>query len=136
MKTRFFKRISTIGRTIKLSLAMIIPILFIGSFTVLLNGFPIQAYQDFLDYFLGGALRSIILIIQTTTVGTLAVYLTISLNLCYLNQTEEGQRMVSRFSSILASLTGFFILVGFFSGEPEVFFLAEKVFLVRFLQVS
>ena len=52
MKTRFFKRISTIGRTIKLSLAMIIPILFIGSFTVLLNGFPIQAYQDFLDYYL------------------------------------------------------------------------------------
>ncbi len=129
MKTRFFKRISTIGRTIKLSLAMTIPILFIGSFTVLLNGFPIHAYQDFLDYFLGGALRSIILIIQTTTVGTLAVYLTISLNLCYLNQTEEGQRMVSRFSSILASLTGFFILVGFFSGEPEVSLLSgEGVF--------
>ena len=34
------------------------PILFIGSITVLINSFPIPAYQTFLDTFLGGALIS------------------------------------------------------------------------------
>ncbi len=98
---------------------MVIPILFIGSITVLLNGFPVQAYQDFLNSFLGGTLRNIILTIQLTTVGVLAVYLTVSLNLCYMNQTEEGQRLVFRFGSLLGCLTGFFIIVGFFSGDPD-----------------
>nr|MCR5053869.1 hypothetical protein [Lachnospiraceae bacterium] len=56
--------LSAIGRIIKLGLSMMIPILFIGSMTVLINGIPLQAYQDFLDTFMGGALRSIILLIQ------------------------------------------------------------------------
>ena len=104
---------------IKASLAMVIPILFIGSITVLLNSFPIQGYQDFLNSFLGGALRSIILMIQYSTVGILAIYITVALNLSYMNQKDEGQRLVFRFGSLLGSLTGFFILVGFFSGDPD-----------------
>ena len=71
------KKLSAIAQTIKTSLAIVIPILFIGSITVLMNGFPIQGYQAFLDSFLGGALRKLIQIIQLTTVGILAVYLTI-----------------------------------------------------------
>ena len=98
---------------------MAIPILFVGSITVLLNGFPIQEYQDFLDAFLGGALRSIIGTVQSATVGTLAVYITVALSFSYMNQTEAGSRLVSRFGSLLACVTGFFILVGFFSGEPD-----------------
>ena len=126
MKTRILKKLSTIGRTIKSSLAMVIPILFIGSITVLMNGFPIQEYQDFLDSFLGGALRSIIQTIQLTTVGILAIYMTVALNLCYMNQTEEGLRLVFRFGSLLGCLTGFFILVGFFSGEPNLSLLSGQ----------
>ena len=119
MKAQLSKKVSVIARTIKTGLAMVIPVLFIGSITVLLNGFPIQEYQDFLNSFLGGALRSIIMTLQMTTVGTLAVYMTIAFNLCYMNQTEEGQRVVFRFGSLLGCLTGFFILVGFFSGDPD-----------------
>ncbi len=98
---------------------MAIPILFVGSITVLLNGFPIQEYQDFLDAFLGGALRSIIGTVQSATVGTLAVYITVALSFSYMNQTEEGIRPVSGFGCLLGCVTGFFILVGFFSGEPD-----------------
>ena len=119
MKAQLSKKVSVIARTIKTGLAMVIPVLFIGSITVLLNGFPIQEYQDFLNSFLRGALRSIIITLQMTTVGTLAVYMTIAFNLCYMNQTEEGQRVVFRFGSLLGCLTGFFILVGFFSGDPD-----------------
>jgi cellobiose-specific phosphotransferase system component IIC len=97
MKALRSKKISVIGSIIKTSLAMVIPILFIGSITVLLNGFPVQAYQDFLDSFWGGALRKLIQIIQSTTVGNLAIYMTVALNLCYMNQAEEGQRLAFKF---------------------------------------
>lgn len=89
MKDTFFKKISFIGNAIRMGLAMVLPVLFIGSMTVLLNGFPLLAYQDFLDTFLGGALRSILLILQVTTVGALAIYMTIALNISYMEQTEE-----------------------------------------------
>ncbi len=119
MKTVFFKKASQTAYIIKASLAMMLPIVFIGSITVFLIGFPIQAYQDFLDSFLGGALRVIVQTIQYATVGILAVYLTIALNLSYMKQTEEGSRLVFRFGSLLGCLTGFFILIGFFTGERD-----------------
>ena len=105
---------------------MVIPILFIGNITVFLNGFPVQAFQDFLDNFLGGALRSILLAIQHSTVGALALYITIALNQSYLDQTEEGLRLVSRFGSLLGCLGGFFILVGFFSDKPDLSLLSGQ----------
>ena len=126
MIIRLQKKASVITSTIKTSLAMVIPILFVGSITVMLNGFPFQGYQDFLNSFLGGALRSVIQTIQFTTVGILAVYLTIAINQCYIRQTEEGQRLVFGFSSLLGCLTGFFILVGFFSGEPDLSLLSGQ----------
>ena len=119
MKNPIIKGFKNIAHTIKTGLAMLIPILFIGSMTVLLNGFPVQEYQDFLNTFLGGALRSLIQIIQYTTVGVLALYMTVALNLSYMNRAEEGQRLVYRFGSLLGSLVGYFILVGFFSGEHD-----------------
>ncbi|MCR5684462.1 MAG: EAL domain-containing protein [Lachnospiraceae bacterium] len=116
MKASFKKMASIVARSIRTGLAMVIPVLFIGSVTVLLNGFPVMAYQNFLDTFLGGALRSLIQTVQATTVGILAVYMTIALNQSYINHTEEGSRLVFRFGSLLGCITGFFILVGFFSG--------------------
>ncbi len=98
---------------------MVMPILFIGSMTVLLNSFPIQAYQDFLDSFLSGTLRNLLLIIQVTTVGILAIYITIAINLSYMAQMEEGERLVFKFGSLMSCITGFFILVGFFSSNLD-----------------
>ena len=126
MKTRLPKSLNIIAGTIKTSLAMVVPILFIGSLTVFLNGMPVAAYQDFLDSFLGGVLRSIIQSIQCSTVGILAVYLTISVNLSYMNRTEEGHRIVFNFGSLLGCLTGYCILVGFFSGEPDLTLLSGQ----------
>lgn len=133
MKPRVNKKISIIAGTIKTSLAMVIPILFIGSIMLLLNSFPVRAYQDFLDSFLGGALRSIFSVIQMTTVGILAVYVTAALNICYMNRTEEGQRPILRFGSFLGCMTGFFIIVGFFSGEPDFSLLSGQGIFSAFL---
>ncbi len=119
MKTEIFKTAAITARIIRSGLAMAMPVLFIGSMTVLLNGFPVQAYQDFLNTFLGGALRSIIIAVQFGTVGILAIYLTVALNLSYMKQVDPEKRLVFGFGSLLGCLTGFFILVGFFSGEPD-----------------
>ncbi len=119
MKTSVTKQLSLIANTIRVSLAMVLPILVIGSITTLLDGFPILPYQVFLDSFMGGALRSLLLILQVTTVGILALYLTIALNLSFMSQSNDGDRLVFRFGSMLACVTGFFILVGVFSGEPD-----------------
>ncbi|MBP5330248.1 MAG: PTS sugar transporter subunit IIC, partial [Lachnospiraceae bacterium] len=104
---------------IKESLSMVIPILFTGSITVLLNSFPIMGYQDFLDSFMGGALRNILQIVQVTTVGVLAVYLTVALNLSYTNRIDNNERLVFRFGSLMTCLAGFFILVGFTPANPD-----------------
>ena len=119
MKKIVIKELSTIAHTIKVSLAMVLPILVIGSITVILDGFPVLAYQVFLDSFLGGALRNLLLTIQVTTYGLLALYLTIALNLSFMSQSHDGDRLVFRFGSMLSCVTGFFILVGIFSGEPD-----------------
>ncbi len=119
MKSVYFKKISIIARTVKVGLAMVIPILFIGSITVMLNGFPIIEYQEFLDTYMGGAIRSIIQTIQYSTVGILAIYITIAVSLSYMNQTKNDRGLVLRFGGILSCVNAFFILVGFFAGEPD-----------------
>nr|MCR4797778.1 PTS transporter subunit EIIC [Lachnospiraceae bacterium] len=126
MTETFTKKAAYIARTIKASLAMVIPILFIGSITVLLNGFPVMAYQNFLDSFLGGAFRSIIISTQYGTVGILAIYITVALSISYANQAGGGLGVVYRFGSILGCLSGFFILVGFFAGEPDLSLLSGQ----------
>ncbi|MCR5094318.1 MAG: EAL domain-containing protein [Lachnospiraceae bacterium] len=119
MKNQIRKKASDIVNIIKTSLAMMIPILFIGSVTVMLNGLPIQGYQDFLDHFLGGALRLFIQAVQMATIGMLALYLTVAVNFIYMNLREEGQRIAGRFASLLGCLAGFIILVGFFPPDPD-----------------
>lgn len=126
MKTKVLKSMSFVARIIRLSLAMMLPILFIGSITVLLNGFPVQGYQEFLNTFMGGAFRGIILAVQKASVGVLAVYITVALNFTYMDQKEDGLRIVFRFGSLLGCLTGFFILVGFFTGKPDVSLLSGQ----------
>lgn len=94
---------------------MVLPILFIGSFSVLLVYFPIPAYQKFISTFLGGAIQYLLFLIQLTTLGLLPVYMTASINLSYTNSTEEGQKLINKLASLLAALTSFFILSGIFS---------------------
>ena len=119
MKTNTVNKVPYVARIIKSSLAMVIPVLFIGSVSVLLSGFPLQAYQDFLDCFLGGAPRKIIITVLYSTSGILAIHLTVALNISFMNQNGERHSPAFRLGSLLSCLTGYVILVGFFSGEPD-----------------
>ena len=126
MREKISTKTSIVTHTIKSGLAMVIPILFVGSISVLFNKFPVMAYQDFLDSFLGGALRSIIGVVQNATVGLLAVYITIALNISYVNRSKDRVGIVYRIGSMLGCLTGYFILVGFFVGEIDVTLLSGQ----------
>ena len=99
---------------------MVLPVILIGSFSVLLCYFPISAYQHFLSAFVGGAVQKMLFVIQLSTLGLLPVYLTAAINLCYTASSEEGQRLSGRLASLLSALTGFFILSGVFTADFDI----------------
>ena len=81
---------------------------------------------DFIDSFLGGALRNIFVMIQCSTVGTLAVYITLALGISYMKQTGDDRKPMLQFGNLLGCIAGFFILVGLFSGEPDLSLLSGQ----------
>ncbi len=99
---------------------MVLPVILIGSFSVLLCYFPIPAYQNFLSTFAGGAVQNLLFIIQLSTLGLLPVYMTAAINLCYTASSEEGQWLSGRLASLLSALTGFFILSGVFTADFDI----------------
>ena len=112
MNSYWRKKITVLVKTIRAGLAMVIPVLFIGSITVLLNSLPLLRYQVFLDTFLGGALRNVLVMIQRSTVGILAVYVTLALGVSYMKQVYEDRKLVLVFGNLLGCSSGFLIIVG------------------------
>lgn len=119
MKKTLLKKTSIVAYTIKSGLAMSIPIIFVGSIAVLLGGFPVQAYQDFLQSFLGGALASIIIAAKSVTVNILAAYITIALSISYMNRTTPDRSTIYRILCVFSCLASFLILIGIFLEEPD-----------------
>ena len=101
-------------------MVMVLPVIFVGSFAVLVVNFPIPAYQTFISTFAGGAIQSLLYLVQLSTLGLLPVYMTISINLSYTNATQEGPKLLSKLASLLAALTSFVILSGLFTGSFEL----------------
>ena len=110
---------------------MLLPVILIGSFSVLLCYFPISTYRQFLSSFAGGSVQYLLFMIQLSTLGMLPVYLTAAINLCYTAASEEGQRLSSRLASLLSALTGFFILSGIFTADFDIKALGSQDLFVR-----
>ena len=126
MKTRFAYSWSLVFRTIRNGLVMVLPVLLIGSFSVLLVYFPIPSYQKFISTFLGGAIQKLFFMVQLSTLGLLPVYMTASINLSFTALTEDGQRLSERVSSLLSALTCFFIITGVFSSGFNILDLSSQ----------
>ena len=120
MKLRTSNFWSLIFKTIINGMVMVLPVIFVGSFAVLVVNFPIPAYQTFISTFAGGAIQSLLYLVQLSTLGLLPVYMTISINLSYTNATQEGPKLLSKLTSLLAALTSFVILSGLFTGSFEL----------------
>ena len=120
MKQRVSNFWAFIFKTIMDGMVMVLPVIFIGSFAVLVVNFPIPAYQKFISTFAGGAIQSLLFLIQLSTLGLLPVYITISINLSYTNATQEGPKLLNKLTSLMAALTCFVILSGLFTGNFEL----------------
>ena len=105
---------------------MVLPVLFIGSFAVLLVYFPLASYQKFISSFAGGAIQHLLFMIHLSTLGLLPVYMTAAINLSYTSSTQEGQKLISKISSLLSALTAFFILSGVFSTGFNIYQLSSQ----------
>ncbi|WP_296332300.1 EAL domain-containing protein [uncultured Treponema sp.] len=120
MKSRFSYFWPSVFQTIRSGLVMVLPVILTGSFSVLLCYFPLSAYQNFISTFAGGAIQNLLFMIQLATLGLLPVYMTAAINISYTASTEDGQRLSGRLASLLATLTGFFILAGVFSADFSI----------------
>lgn len=105
-------------RALRTALVMSIPILMIGSFSLILKSLPIPAYQRFLEIFLGGALRDILDIAHRATFGIFSLYMVLAVSRNYSQDNSSDPLMF--YGAPIASLISFVILCGFFSGRPSI----------------
>lgn len=99
-------------RALRTALVMSIPILMIGSFSLILKSLPIPAYQRFLEIFLGGALLDILDIAHRATFGIFSLYMVLAVSRNYSQDNSSDPLMF--YGAPIASLISFVILCGFF----------------------
>lgn len=106
---------STLLQCIRSGLVMTIPVLLIGSFALVLRSLPIPAYQEFITGFLSGTLYSIFDVIHSATFGFMAVYMTVSISICYSQQRMDSQQF--HYGPLFTSIICFCVLSGFLSED-------------------
>lgn len=106
-------------RCIRGSLVLMIPVLLIGSLALVFCSLPIAGYQTIIHEFLSGALYNFFHGIYQATFGLLAVYMTMSVAVCY---TQQNMSVRSHnYGTLFTSLICFFIISGVFAeGEFQV----------------
>ena len=95
---------------IRSSLIMLIPVLLIGSVSLMLKSFPIDAYQRFIGSFGGGIIETFFSLIYSATFGVLSLYVSISISICYTQQIGKDNRHT--LGPMIASLVAFLIISG------------------------
>lgn len=103
---------SKLLQSIKNGLVMLVPILLIGSFSVVLVSLPVNIYQNFITNFAGGFFKSIFSFVQSATIGMLAVYLTFSISISFSRQYISTKNF--NYGPAITSLICFFIFSGIF----------------------
>lgn len=73
----------TMFLAIKKGLIMIIPIIIIGSFSMVLKYMPLTLYQEFISKFGGGIIYSFLDILYSVTFGVLSLYVVIAISYSY-----------------------------------------------------
>ncbi len=113
---RLFDWIETlvIVRAIRKGFIMAIPVLMIGSFCLVLNNLPIQAYQDFIKVsFYNGIISNIFVFMYNGTFGILSLYIVIFISISYAQINELKAPYI--YGAPLTALACFVILSGVFT---------------------
>lgn len=109
---------SRILQSIRSGLVMMIPILLIGSFSLVLRSLPIAPYQRFITSFLSGAVYSLFTFVHNATFGFLAVYMTIAIAICFMQQEQPSYTF--SYGPVFTSLVCFCIFSGLLSDSFTV----------------
>ncbi|MBP5649189.1 MAG: PTS sugar transporter subunit IIC/EAL domain-containing protein [Clostridia bacterium] len=99
-----------IVRAVRNGLISLIPVLIIGAFALVLDTFPVDAYQEFITTFLQGALHSLFVFINKATFGVLSVYASFFISRAYMKLYADEEVVSS--GAIVAAMICFFVLVG------------------------
>ena len=100
----------TIVRSIRNGLIHIIPVLIIGAFALILQTFPVEAYTNAINTFLGGFFLNLFNVINKATFGVLSVYMTYSISREYTRLKSDSHTSIS--GAVVSSILVFFILAG------------------------
>lgn len=95
MEVPFIRKITSFEqkpsvRAIRSGLAMIVPILLLGSFCLVLQYFPIVQYQDFVNALWNGSFVSFLGLLYNATFGMMSVYLCVAVSYCYARQKQHS----------------------------------------------
>lgn len=104
---------SKLLQCIRSGLVMTIPVLLIGSFALVLRSLPIPVYQNFITTFLSGILYDIFAVIYNATFGFLALYMTMSISICYSQQWLDNRTF--HYGPLFTAIICFCIFSGFLS---------------------
>lgn len=129
-----FERIEGIPavQIIRSGLVMMIPILLLGSFSLLLRSLPAEGYQDFIQSFWSGALYQGLSLIYDGTFGVLSIYMVLALSISCA-QFDEDLHMEVDYGAVLTSLACFVLSSGFLTeGFDNQVFGVKGMFLAIF----
>lgn len=105
---------------IRRGLVMLIPVLMIGSFSLVLRSLPIPAYQTFINWWADGALYQIINSVYNATFGMLAIYMATVIGYSY-GILKDCLPENAQYGTLLVSFACFGILSGGPAVSAEVF---------------
>lgn len=110
-------RLKTI-KAIKNSLILTIPILLIGSFSLVIISFPIDGYQTFINSFLEGIIYKIFSVINQVCFGSVSLIMVYSVSSSYYSIVDS--KVKGKHGVVFSSMVAFLILSGIFSDDFNI----------------
>ena len=101
---------TVIVRSIRGGLVSMIPVLIIGAFALILQTFPVDAYQAFITGFADGFLLDLLKTVYSATFGVLSVYMTFLISRSYMKLMADPETVNG--GAQASSMLAFFILAG------------------------
>ena len=100
-------------QSIQRGLIMTIPVLLMGSFSLICTTLPIPAYQDFIHSFFNGAIYTFFMFIYNVTFGLLSVYITLNISYSIAQQNTSNLMKAQHIECISTSLIVLMIFNGY-----------------------
>lgn len=105
--TTIFNKFVTL-QAVKNGLVMMIPVLMLGSLSLIVLNFSYAPYQQFIQSDSGHYLKTIMFWIYSATYSFISIYITLSISLCL--STAKGKDIMNTILAALASIANFVIL--------------------------